>query len=62
MKAFVDPEKCIGCGLCASIAPEIFEMNDDDLAEAIQDDLTDSQIPEAKDCVEQCPTEAIEVK
>ena len=22
----VDPNKCIGCGLCVSICPEVFEM------------------------------------
>lgn len=24
----VNKEKCIGCGLCASICPEVFEMKD----------------------------------
>ncbi|MDD5428175.1 MAG: ferredoxin [Candidatus Omnitrophica bacterium] len=29
MKAKVDPDICIGCGLCVSTCPEVFEMKDD---------------------------------
>ena len=34
MKAYVDQDTCIGCGLCASVCPEVFEMNDEGKAEA----------------------------
>ena len=27
----VDPDLCIGCGLCAEICPDVFEMNDEEL-------------------------------
>ncbi|MBU3804700.1 MAG: ferredoxin, partial [Candidatus Cellulosilyticum pullistercoris] len=29
MKAFVDKDTCIGCGLCPSICPDVFAMDDD---------------------------------
>ncbi|HEY8364564.1 MAG TPA: ferredoxin, partial [Haloplasmataceae bacterium] len=29
MKAFVDKNTCIGCGLCPEICPKIFRMDDD---------------------------------
>ena len=41
MKANVDKDTCIGCGACPSICPEVFSMDDDGLAKAI-----DSEIPE----------------
>ena len=34
MRAYVDRELCIGCGLCTSIAPDVFAMNADGKAEA----------------------------
>lgn len=27
MKIKIDQDKCIGCGLCATVAPETFEMD-----------------------------------
>ena len=29
MKARVDKDTCIGCGLCPSICPEVFELTDE---------------------------------
>lgn len=34
MKAFVNQDTCIGCGLCCGMCEEVFRMNDDDKAEA----------------------------
>lgn len=32
-KPYVDQDSCIGCGLCASIVPTVFRMNEDNLSE-----------------------------
>lgn len=32
MKVWIDQDLCTGDGICAEIAPEIFEMHSDDLA------------------------------
>lgn len=37
MRVYVDLELCIGCGLCTSIAPDVFAMNVDGKAEAVSD-------------------------
>ena len=29
MKAKVDPDICIGCGLCVTTCPEVYRMEDD---------------------------------
>ena len=62
MKAFVDPELCIGCGVCEAECPEIFRMNDDGLAEAIDDEISEALLENAKEAQNQCPVEAIAIK
>lgn len=62
MKAFVDKEECIGCGLCEGICPEVFKMDDDGKAVAIPEELEKEQVEPAKDAESQCPVSAITVK
>ena len=35
MKAFVDRDLCIGCGLCAEICPLVFELDETSIARVI---------------------------
>lgn len=62
MKAFVDHDLCIGCGVCESECPEIFSMNDDGLADAIEDEIDDTVLESAKEAQNQCPVEAITIE
>jgi ferredoxin len=58
MKVRVDPELCTGCGPCADVCPEVFEMKDDQsvvLVKEIPAELQDA-VREAADA---CPTGAI---
>jgi ferredoxin len=51
----VDSEKCIGCGLCASICKEVFVMNKDGKAEV----KAQKKLPCVKEAAESCPVSAI---
>ncbi|RDU22524.1 ferredoxin [Anaerosacchariphilus polymeriproducens] len=62
MKGYVDKDTCIGCGLCPSICPEVFDMDDDGKAVATEDDVPDDAEDSAKDAEEQCPVDAIKVE
>jgi ferredoxin len=59
MKAYVDQDLCISCGLCISTCEEVFFWNDDDKAEAIDEEVPEELEDAVKDAIESCPTEAI---
>jgi ferredoxin len=62
MRAFVDKETCIGCGLCPDICPEVFHMEDDGLAASKDMELSGDVLESAKEAEEQCPVIAIKVQ
>ena len=62
MKVKVNEDACIGCGACAAIAPEVFEINDEGLSTVIVDEVAQENEEEANDAIDSCPTSAIERK
>lgn len=62
MKAKVDRDTCIGCALCTSICPEVFEMDDENIAIVIADPVPADVEEEAKDAEDQCPVDAISIE
>ena len=61
MKAFVDPELCIGCTQCAGLCPEVYQM-EGTLAVAIPGDIPPDQVPLAVDAANVCPVSARRVE
>jgi ferredoxin len=61
MKAYVDKDLCISCGLCPSICPEVFEMEDDGKAGVVTDEVPKEVEDSAKEAEGSCPTSAITV-
>ena len=56
----VDTLQCIGCGACAAICDEVFEMNDEGLSEVVVDTVQEENEESVKEAIESCPTGAIE--
>jgi ferredoxin len=51
---------CIGCGLCASTCPEVFEMTDENVARAIEGEVPAENEETALEAMDGCPVSAIE--
>lgn len=62
VKVVVDPALCEGNAICCALAPEIFEMNDDDVAEVILDDPDESLRTSILRAVDSCPRVAIRLE
>ena len=58
MKVKVDKEKCIGCGACAAVCSDVFEMKE---GKAVAKEAeTDKEC--AKEAADTCPVDAIKIE
>lgn len=62
MKAVVDRDACISCGLCVTICPEVFELDDEDIATVIADPVPAENEASAQEAADSCPTDAISIE
>lgn len=62
MKVTVDFNKCTGLGICESMAPEFFEVNDEGTLELLKEDITDVELQSVEEAVAGCPTEALRIE
>lgn len=58
MKAEINRDGCIACGLCAETCPEVFQMADDGLAE-VYEHPTEENREKVKEAAENCPVQVI---
>lgn len=62
MKASVNQDTCISCGLCVSTCSEVFQFNDDDKAESIVDKVPADSEDDAVAARDGCPVSAIDIE
>ena len=57
---YVEQDECTGCGLCESSLPDVFKVNDNNVAEVVSPDgASESEIEEI---IDSCPVSAIKWK
>lgn len=55
-------DKCIGCGLCVSIAPEVFKLGGDGVSYVKDVNGDKKYSKQVKEAASSCPVKAIEIK
>lgn len=60
MKAKVN-EGCISCGACVAVCPEVFQFNEDGVAEACGE-VTEENQEAAEDARDGCPVSVIDIE
>lgn len=62
MKVSVDPDKCMGHGMCTALAPAVYQVNEESgFNEMGEFEVADDQHAEARRGVTACPEHAIAV-
>lgn len=60
-KITIDKNKCIGCGMCVTIVPEIFELGEDGKAKVKVTEFKGLKVQKVQEAVDSCPVSAIEL-
>lgn len=61
MRIHVDYDKCTGLGICESLAPDVFEVNENGELELATELVPDGQLADVEAAVDGCPTEALRI-
>lgn len=59
MRVEVDRDRCEGNAVCVGIAPDIFDLDDDDYAVVKADPVPDGQEDLAEQSIAECPRAAL---
>jgi ferredoxin len=62
MKAEIDKDGCISCGVCASVCSEVFRMGDDGPAEVYVENIPSDMEKAALEAQDSCPVSVITVE
>jgi ferredoxin len=61
-KVVVDYDLCESNAVCMGIAPEVFEVRDDDFLYVLQEEPPDELRPKVEEAVQRCPKQAISIQ
>lgn len=59
MRISVDRSRCTGLGICESLSPEVFEIDDEGSLVLRAETISDEQLDVVEQAVDGCPTEAL---
>jgi ferredoxin len=59
MRVEVDHDRCEGNAVCVGIAPDLFDLDDEDYAVVKSDPVPDDQVDLAEQSIAECPRAAL---
>jgi ferredoxin len=59
MRVEVDRDRCEGNAVCVGIAPNLFDLDDEDYAVVLSDPVPDDQEDVAEQSIAECPRAAL---
>lgn len=59
MRVIVDRDRCEGNAICVGIAPDLFELDDDEYATVISDPIPADRVEAAEQAIADCPRAAL---
>ena len=62
MKIVVDWDRCTGMGMCESLAPDVFEVDDDGSLQLHAETVPEGMEGDVREAVASCPTEALSLQ
>lgn len=62
MKIVVDRDRCVGTGMCESIAPDVFEVADDGTLVVHRETVTRQESSSIRQAVASCPAVALALR
>jgi ferredoxin len=62
MRVVVDFDLCESNAVCMAVAPEVFEVRDDDFLYVLQDEPPEDLRPKVEEAARRCPKRAIRVE
>lgn len=62
MKVIVDFDRCESNAVCMGVAPEVFEVRDDDYLYILDENPAEALRPKVEEAVRNCPKAAITIE
>ncbi|MGV9633193.1 ferredoxin [Nocardia rhamnosiphila] len=62
MKIILDTDQCEANGICVGLAPEVFELDDDDTLHIHESTAGAAERTDVRDAVAQCPKAALRLE
>jgi ferredoxin len=62
MRVVVDYDLCESNAICMSVAPEVFEVDDDDNLNLLEEEPPEELRPKVEEAVRRCPKQALSIQ